>query len=132
MLLRYYDEKMSRYLQKGKVLIIYGPRQVGKTTLIREFLKNFEGKIFFGIGEDQTLKSVLESCQSNKIVSSFSGYDLIVIDEAQKIENVGTSLKIMVDMLPSIPIIASGSSFLIQSLPPSLRDHAPSLSGCHR
>jgi len=110
MIWRFYDEKIYEYLHNGKVFVIYGPRQVGKTTLIRNFLNTYPGKVFYGIGEDRILQNTLEPCRASKIVSSFSGYDLIVIDEAQKIQNIGTALKIAVDMMPSIPIIASGSS----------------------
>jgi len=56
------------------------------------------------------LRDILESDSPQRIRSSFSGYDLIVIDEAQKIERVGSGLKLLVDHLPDVPVFASGSS----------------------
>ena len=76
MLLRFYDEKMSNYLKKGKVLVIYGLRRTRKTILIREFRKDYEGKVFSGIGEDRTLKNILEACQAGKSTSTFAGIEV--------------------------------------------------------
>ncbi len=107
---RFYDDKISSLLQNGKVLALYGPRRVGKTTLIKSFLENFSGKFFFGNGDDSALREILESENINRITSAFKGYDLIVIDEAQRIINVGLGLKILVDNLPECKVIATGSS----------------------
>lgn len=110
MIQRYYSNKIQKYLEPNKVLVIYGPRQVGKTTLIQEFVKTFKDKTYQSTGEDQTLKDILESNDFSKIIPFFTGYDLIVIDEAQKIHNIGQALKIIVDQIPGILIIATGSS----------------------
>jgi len=110
MLTRYYEKKIQSLLKPGKVLVLYGPRQVGKTTLINTFLSSYRGNYYFGVGEDRTLRDIMESESPRRIRSSFSGYDLIVIDEAQKIERVGSGLKLLVDHLPEVPVFASGSS----------------------
>ena len=107
---RFYDDKISSLLHNGKVLALYGPRRVGKTTLIKSFLENFSGKFYFGNGDDSALREILESENINRITSAFKGYDLIVIDEAQRIINVGFGLKILVDNLPECKVIATGSS----------------------
>ncbi len=107
---RFYDDKISSLLHNGKVLALYGPRRVGKTTLIKSFLENFSGKFYFGNGDDSALREILESENINRITSAFKGYDLIVIDEAQRIINVGFGLKILVDSLPKCKVIATGSS----------------------
>lgn len=107
---RFYEPKIYDLLRPGKVLVIYGPRQVGKTTLIKTFLKKFDGRYYFGSGEDLTLREIMESESIERIKNAFSGYNLIVIDEAQKIHNIGLGLKMLVDHLPKIPVIASGSS----------------------
>lgn len=108
---RFYEPGINRLLRPGKVLVIYGPRQVGKTTLINTFLKSFDGKYYLGSGEDRSLREIIESERIERIKNAFSGYNLVVIDEAQKIHNIGLGLKILVDHLPEIPVIASGSSF---------------------
>jgi uncharacterized protein len=107
---RFYDNKINNLLEKNKVFVVHGPRQVGKTTFIKNFLKNYSEKFYSGVGENATLANVLESKDFGKIISFFHGYKLIVIDEAQKIPNIGTSLKIIVDQIPNIKVIATGSA----------------------
>lgn len=112
-LIRHYDNQLEKLLERGKVLVIYGPRQVGKTTLINQFLKQsgFEkNKIYQSSGENMELKRILESNDFSQIVSFFNSYEVVFIDEAQKIENVGQGLKIMVDQIPHLKIITTGSS----------------------
>ena len=108
---RYYLDRISSMLQPGRVLAIYGARRSGKTTLIEDFLKTWtDGRYFLGTGEDRAVKEVLGSSDVNLIRSSFSGYSLVVIDEAQAMPNVGAGLKLLVDTLPEVKVIASGSS----------------------
>jgi len=107
---RFYEQKLESYLQPGKVFVLYGLRRAGKTSLIQKLLSTYNGKYFFGTGEDLLVQEILSSQQATRITSSFSGYDLVVIDEAQYIPNVGLGLKILVDHLPSVRVIAIGSS----------------------
>lgn len=107
---RIYDGKLGELLMPGKVLAIYGPRRAGKTTLLKTFLADFPRKAFHGNGEDANVQAVLGSGNAALIKSSFSGYDLVVIDEAQALHNVGNGLKMLVDELPHVKVIASGSS----------------------
>ncbi|RME60882.1 MAG: hypothetical protein D6780_02605, partial [Candidatus Dadabacteria bacterium] len=107
---RFYLSKISSFLESSPALIFYGPRQVGKTTLIRNFLSSFRGKYFFGTGDDSSLRGILESQSLAQIKSFFSGYDLVVIDEAQRVREVGFALKLLVDNVENIKIIATGSS----------------------
>ncbi len=110
MIKRYYLEKLNKYLKPNKVLVIYGPRQVGKTTLLNEYLKTFTGKIYKSTGENFELRKILESNNFSQIIPFFTGYDLVVIDEAQKIKNIGQGLKVIVDQIKGIKVIATGSS----------------------
>ncbi|OQA89003.1 MAG: hypothetical protein BWY31_00188 [Lentisphaerae bacterium ADurb.Bin242] len=107
---RFYQGELGSLIQPGKVLALYGPRRAGKTTLLKDFLSSFPGKYFLGSGEDKSVRDVLSSEDVNLIRSSFSGYELVVIDEAQSIPNVGKGLKLLVDHLPEVKVIASGSS----------------------
>ncbi len=106
---RYYETE-PKLFRKGKVNLIYGPRRVGKTALIKKLLKNIKGKIFSGEGDDIELRRILSSENKMMILSAFRNYDFIFIDEAQRIKNIGWGLKILVDNLPQSIIIASGSS----------------------
>ncbi len=97
-------------LQAGKVLIIYGARRVGKTTLVKEWLKSTTLKFRYESGDNIRIKNLLSSGDFEIIKEFASGYDLIVIDEAQQIPDIGKGLKILVDEIPDIKIIATGSS----------------------
>jgi len=109
---RYYSNILGSFLKPNKVLVIYGPRQTGKTTLVNKYLESLskEIKVYRGSGENLERRNTLESQEFSKSIPFFQGYDLIFIDEAQKIENIGSGLKIIVDQIPGIKIIATGSS----------------------
>jgi predicted AAA+ superfamily ATPase len=107
---RYYLDKILDLLEPNKALVLYGPRRSGKTTLLNDFLKGFTGKYFLGFGDDGNLKSSLKTLEIDKIKQLFGGSELIVIDEAQKIPEIGSILKLMVDHIPGAKIIATGSS----------------------
>lgn len=98
------------FLKAGKVNLLYGPRRVGKTALIKKLLETVKGKVFSGDGDDIQLRSLLGSEDKTRILSALQDYNYIFIDEAQRISKIGWGLKILVDNLPSSVIIASGSS----------------------
>ena len=106
---RYY-ENLSEFIKTNKVLIIFGPRQAGKTTLIKHYLENTSWKYRLDSGDNLLTKQLLSVPDITSLKEYAGGYDLLVIDEAQQIENIGLSLKILVDQLPGIRIIATGSS----------------------
>lgn len=101
---------LTNYLKQNKVLVGYGPRQVGKTTLIQDFLATTKLKYRLDFGDDIVTQEVIASRMTSKIREYVGQYELIVIDEAQKIPHVGDGLKLMVDQMKGIFIIATGSS----------------------
>lgn len=101
---------LDRYLQPGKVLVIYGPRRVGKTTLLREFLAQTPLKYKLDSGDNITTQQVLSSREFRQVLGYAEGYELLAIDEAQGIPHIGQALKIIVDQMPDIRVIATGSS----------------------
>lgn len=105
-----FHEQLDKYLKINKVLVVYGPRQVGKTTLIKNYLNSTRLKYRFDNGENIRIQEILSSQNFELIKEYCHGYQLIIIDEAQKIPNIGLGLKIIVDNVPNIYIIATGSS----------------------
>jgi predicted AAA+ superfamily ATPase len=109
---RYYQNIFPELVQEGKVLLIYGPRRSGKTELIKKFLSTFSGKVYTSSGDDMELRDLISSQNTRRIVTLLGNYDLVFIDEAQKIPGAGTGLKILVDNTPNCRIVITGSSSL--------------------
>lgn len=109
MIPRVYDD-IEKLLEPGRVLVIYGPRRVGKSTLLQNYLKQTTYKYKFDIGDNIKVQQILNSQDFSQIIPYAEGYELLVVDEAQQIENIGMGLKIIVDQLPKIKVIATGSS----------------------
>lgn len=107
---REYENEAASLFREGKVFVLTGPRRVGKTELIKKMARGFEGKIFSGTGDDLSLREILSSQMLQRIVTFFSDYQLVFIDEAQRIPEVGYGLKLLVDHLPKLKIIVTGSS----------------------
>ncbi|MBQ3605461.1 MAG: ATP-binding protein [Muribaculaceae bacterium] len=107
---RLLQEKISKRITPGKVVIIYGARRVGKTVLLRELVNLFEGKTLLLNGEDYDVQSMLANRSVANYRHLFNGVELVAIDEAQNIPNIGSVLKLMVDEIDGLSVIASGSS----------------------
>ena len=106
---RFYAD-LGSFLKPNKVLVLYGPRQVGKTTLLKDYLDSSPYQYRLDSGEDIRVREILEFQDFAKIKEYASGCELLAIDEAQKVRNVGQALKIIVDQMPGIRVIATGSS----------------------
>ena len=101
---------LEDYVQPNKVLIIYGPRRVGKTVLLTNFLNRSKLQYKLVNGDDISVAEVFNSQSIEKIKRFTDRYELIAIDEAQNIEDIGLGLKILVDNIPGIKVIATGSA----------------------
>lgn len=109
MITRIYND-LSKYLHPKEVLIIYGPRRVGKTVLLENFLAKTTLKYKLENGGDLGIQEVLSSQRAETLRQYAEGYELIVIDEAQYIPNIGDSLKLLIETVPSVKVIATGSA----------------------
>lgn len=109
MLTRYFDD-LTPSLKPGKVLVLYGPRRTGKTTLLKNFLKKTKFTYRFDSGENIKTQHVLNSSDFDLIKDYCANKQLIVIDEAQSVPQIGKALKIIVDQVPNIRVLATGSS----------------------
>ncbi len=107
---RYLESSWDDVLDQGRVLVLYGPRRVGKTSLVEKYLSTYPGKLFKSTGEDLALHELFQARNVSQLQAFFQNYDLIFIDEAQHIPHIGLGLKMLIDHLPKVRIIASGSS----------------------
>lgn len=107
---RYLEFQESNFLKKGKVSILYGPRRVGKTELIKKLISTQENNVYSGTGDNLELREILSSQKLSRIKSALGSYKILFIDEAQRISDVGIALKLLVDNFPKMTIIATGSS----------------------
>ena len=103
-------ENLRKLIIPGKVMVIYGPRRVGKTTLLKKYLESENDSVLFVNGDDIIVRQYLES-QSIQTLRDFIGHHrLLVVDEAQYVEKIGLNLKLIVDHIPGIKVIVTGSS----------------------
>jgi predicted AAA+ superfamily ATPase len=93
-----------------KVLIVFGPRQVGKTTLVKQILRDFDSEAGYCNCEENRIKDVLLSGNPDEMYQVFGQHKVVVFDEAQTVPNIGLALKLMIDTYPEMKIIATGSS----------------------
>lgn len=110
MIKRTLKKQIQEKLFKGKVIILYWARQVGKTTLIKEITKEYKDKSIYLNCELLPVQEALSKPDAVNIKSYFWDKKLIILDEAQKIINIWLILKILVDTYPELQIIATGSS----------------------
>jgi len=108
---RHLSLQLTPLLFKGKALIITGARQVGKTTLLSNFLKNKTPVLWLNADEAATRQRLTDPT-INDLRNITGTYKIVVIDEIQRIKNAGLLLKLMVDNLNNTQIIATGSSAL--------------------
>jgi uncharacterized protein len=103
------EQNLERAFFKKKVILLFGARQVGKTTLLNKVFHKIKKKVLWLNGDDLAVQDMFEPKLSSlkKIVSD---NEIIIIDEAQRIKNVGLILKLLIDSMPNKQYIASGSS----------------------
>ena len=110
MLKRDIEETIKGKLFKSKAIIVSGPRQVGKTTLVKTIVNSTGQPYLWFNGDEPATPTLFNNISSGDLKQLFGNNKIVVIDEAQKINNIGLTLKIIVDSLPDIQIIATGSS----------------------
>ena len=108
MIIRLLYQKIAARLGSGKAIIIVGPRQVGKTTLIKNILEN-KAHLFLD-ADDPTIKNLLTNPNTEQLKSIIGKNKIVFIDEAQRITNIGITLKLITDQFKNVQLIVSGSS----------------------
>ncbi|MBA0883009.1 ATP-binding protein [Flavobacterium undicola] len=97
-------------LFKGKALLVFGPRQVGKTTFVQNLIADLNKKTLFLNGDESDVLVLFENPNVSKLKNIIGDNEILVIDEAQRITNIGIVLKIIVDQIKTVQVIATGSS----------------------
>ncbi len=101
---------MQSKLFQGRALILYGARQTGKTTLAKQILGEASGKTLYMNCDEPDVRLALEGRSSSELRAWVGDARFLVIDEAQRVENIGMTLKLMVDEIPDLQVLATGSS----------------------
>ena len=107
---RYIENRINKLLFKGKALILYGARQVGKTTILRRLQKSRPEKSIYLNCDEPDIRQSLSNVTSSEIKAVFGKASIVFLDEAQRIDNIGLCLKLAVENFPDMQIIATGSS----------------------
>jgi len=101
---------IKQYLKPQRAVVIYGPRRCGKTTLLNHLVKDITDKYLFVSGEDVTVEEYLSSQSIQKLKSFLGNNKFLIIDEAQKIKSIGLNLKLILDNIQDVKVVATGSS----------------------
>lgn len=113
-LIHMYTRDLQSIIQErcfqGKAIILLGARQVGKTTLLKKIIQEQQvDALYLNCDEPQTV-AALTNCNLKELQMVIGANKFVVIDEAQKVDNIGLTLKLIVDNMPDVQVIATGSS----------------------
>lgn len=112
MIARTQHRNIEAWLGKGKAIVLIGPRQVGKTTLVREITRNLDPKTLWLTGDDPETRTLLDNISLARLQNLIGQNNVVVVDEAQRFTNAGLMLKLITDHLPQVQLFVTGSSSL--------------------
>lgn len=101
--------EIEKSFSQGRAVIIYGPRRVGKTTLVKELQKKYSGPVYLDCDEPDIRKRLTDKT-STELREFIGNTNLVFIDEAQRVKNIGLTIKLLVDNFPKLQVVATGSS----------------------
>lgn len=108
MIQRTLKDSIQKDLFKGKAILLFGPRQSGKSTLMQEVLKDQD--YLYLNGDDADVREILTNTTATKLKAVIGNKKIVFIDEAQRIQNIGLTLKLFTDQIKEVQILATGSS----------------------
>ncbi len=106
------ENQIKNWLNKGKVLILSGARQVGKTTMLEKMFINKQDKVLWLNADETSVRERLGELDVERLKGVVGGYKIVIIDEVQRIQDSGLLLKIFADNFKDVQFIATGSSAL--------------------
>lgn len=104
------ESQVKAYLRPNKVVVILGPRRVGKTVLIQKILSETTEPYLLLNGEDLGTRELFQRRSIQSLTNMLDGKRFLIIDEAQKVPDIGNALKLMVDEIPGLKVLITGSS----------------------
>ncbi len=107
---RKHERNLIRFLKAGRVMVLYGPRRAGKTTLVKRVMEELDEGALYLTGEDIFTRQALSSQSVENLRNLVGENKLVVIDEAQHVPKIGLNLKLLVDHVDGLKIVATGSS----------------------
>ena len=102
--------RLERSVAPNRVVVVYGPRRVGKTTLIRRYVQQHDADALLVSGEDIAVREYLESQSLAKLRAFVGSRRTLIVDEAQYVRQIGLNLKLLADHVEGLRIVATGSS----------------------
>ena len=108
---RIISDLLAKKMHSGKAIVLIGARQVGKTTLLKDCLQGYDHVLWMN-GDNLETRILMENITVERYRSMLENNDLVVIDEAQRIENIGLKCKLLTDNFPEVQLIVTGSSSL--------------------
>lgn len=109
MIERLLQKAIEQRLGQGKAIIVFGARQVGKTTMLKNMLKEREDVLWMN-GDEQDIRNLFENISSTRLKAIIGKNNIVVIDEAQRITDIGIGIKLITDNFPNVQVFATGSS----------------------
>jgi predicted AAA+ superfamily ATPase len=110
MIIRDIKTALKEKFFKGKAILLFGPRQVGKSTLVEALLKEIGTEYLYMNGDDSDIRETLSNTTATRLKAIVGNKTIVFIDEAQRISNIGLTLKLFTDQVRDVQVIATGSS----------------------
>lgn len=110
MIKRSIENLIKGQLHGGRAIIVMGARQVGKTTLLKQVFSTDSNDVLWMSGDEPDVRGMFENMTSTRLRSIIGNHRVVIIDEAQRIEDIGIKLKLIIDQIPSLQLMATGSS----------------------
>ena len=110
MIKRSIENLIKDQMHGGRAIIVMGARQVGKTTLLKQVFSTDSNDVLWMSGDEPDVRGMFENMTSTRLRSIIGNHRVVIIDEAQRIEDIGIILKLIIDQIPSVQLMATGSS----------------------
>jgi len=110
MISRAITNSIEKHLEDNKAIILLGPRQVGKSTLLNQLSSKFAQPVMWWNGDDADIRTLLTNTTATSLRALLGKSKTLIIDEAQRVDNIGLSIKLIIDQLKDVKVLATGSS----------------------